>query len=266
MTDQEQTGATGAETHSFEAEVSRLLHLMVHAVYSNKEIFLRELISNAADACEKLRHTALTNPDLTKNDPTFKITLSADGKEGTLKVVDNGIGMSKEELIENLGTIARSGTRAFLDQLAGGANGEDGSALIGQFGIGFYSAFMVADTVEVYSRRAGEAEAWCWSSDGMGSYEIAPASDEDAPQRGTKIVLHLKEDEKSFADGVTIRRVVREYSSHVPVPIRLMTYNEEAKSIDEEELTDGSALWLKSKSDITEAQVYRILPAHCRPV
>ena len=254
MTDEAQTAAAGAETHSFEAEVSRLLHLMVHAVYSNKEIFLRELISNAADACEKLRHTALTKPELTKDDPTLKITLSADGKAGTLKVVDNGIGMSKEELIENLGTIARSGTRAFLDQLAGSANGEDGSALIGQFGIGFYSAFMVADRVEVFSRRAGEAEAWCWSSDGMGAYEIAPANEEEAPVRGTKIVLYLKDDEKSFADGVSIRRIVREYSAHVPVPIRLMTYNEEANAIDEEELTDGSALWLKSKSDITEAQ------------
>ncbi|WP_119306187.1 molecular chaperone HtpG [Cohaesibacter haloalkalitolerans] len=254
MTDQTQTEAVETETHSFEAEVSRLLHLMVHAVYSNKEIFLRELISNAADACEKLRHTALTNPDLTRNDPTFKITLSADGKAGTLKVVDNGIGMTREELIDNLGTIARSGTRAFLDQLASSANGEDGSALIGQFGIGFYSAFMVADRVDVFSRRAGDAEAWRWSSDGMGSYEISPASEEDAPVRGTKIVLHLKEDEKSFADGVTIRRVVREYSSHVPVPIRMMTYNEEANAIDEEELTDGSALWLKPRSDITEEQ------------
>ena len=254
MTDEAQTAAAGAETHSFEAEVSRLLHLMVHAVYSNKDIFLRELISNAADACEKLRHEALTNSDLTRNDPTFKITLSSDGKAGTLKVVDNGVGMSKEELIDNLGTIARSGTRAFLDQLASSSNGEDGSALIGQFGIGFYSAFMVADNVEVVSRRAGSDEAWRWSSDGMGSYEIAPASDEDAPVRGTKITLYLKEDEKSFADPVTIRRVVREYSSHVPVPIRLMSYNEEAKAIDEEELTDGSALWIKPKSEITKEQ------------
>lgn len=242
----------GSETHSFEAEVSRLLHLMVHAVYSNKEIFLRELISNAADACEKLRHESLTNSDLVKDDPTFQITLSADGTDGTLSVLDNGIGMSKAELIENLGTIAKSGTRAFLDQLA--KEEGDGSALIGQFGIGFYSAFMVADRVDVISRRAGEAEAWKWSSTGEGAYELSVASEEEALPRGTKIVLHLKDDEKTFADAVTIRRIVRDYSSHVPVPIRMLTKNEEADAIDEEKLTDGTALWTKSKSEITEEQ------------
>ncbi|MCT4654205.1 MAG: molecular chaperone HtpG [Cohaesibacter sp.] len=251
MSDQTQTAASGSETHSFEAEVSRLLHLMVHAVYSNKEIFLRELISNAADACEKLRHESLTNGDLIKEDPTFQITLSADGEAGTLTVLDNGIGMNKAELIENLGTIAKSGTRAFLDQLS---NEEDGSALIGQFGIGFYSAFMVADKVEVTSRRAGEDEAWVWTSTGEGAYELARADDADALPRGTKIVLHLKEDEKTFADAVTIRRIVRDYSSHVPVPIRMLTKNEEAGAIDEEKLTDGTALWTKSKSEITEEQ------------
>ncbi|SNY90598.1 molecular chaperone HtpG [Cohaesibacter sp. ES.047] len=251
MTDQTQQAVPEAETHSFEAEVSRLLHLMVHAVYSNKDIFLRELISNAADACEKLRHEALTNSDLIKDDPDFKIILSPDGEAGTLTVADNGIGMNKAELIDNLGTIARSGTRAFLEQLG---SGDDGSALIGQFGIGFYSAFMVADKVEVVSRRAGDAEAWRWVSDGNGSYELSQASDEDALPRGTKIVLHLKEEEKSFADAVNIRRVVRDYSSHVPVPIRLLQINDETKSLEEDELTDGSALWTKSKSDITEEQ------------
>ena len=208
MSDQTQQAAAATETHSFEAEVSRLLHLMVHAVYSNKEIFLRELISNAADACEKLRHEALTNGDLIKDDPDFKITLSSDGEAGTLTVADNGIGMSKAELIDNLGTIARSGTRAFLDQLASKGS-EDGSALIGQFGIGFYSAFMVADKVDVVSRRAGDEEAWRWTSDGHGSYGLSVVENEDALSRGTKIVLHLKEEEKSFADAVTIRRVVR---------------------------------------------------------
>ncbi|TLP46992.1 molecular chaperone HtpG [Cohaesibacter sp. CAU 1516] len=251
MSDQDTQTAAETETHSFEAEVSRLLHLMVHAVYSNKEIFLRELISNAADACEKLRHEALTNGDLVKDDPDFKITLSSDGEAGTLTVADNGIGMSKAELIDNLGTIARSGTRAFLDQLA---SGDDGSALIGQFGIGFYSAFMVADKVEVVSRRAGDAEAWRWISDGEGSYEIAPANEEDSLPRGTKIVLHLKEDEKSFADAVSIRRIVRDYSAHVPVPIRLMRIDEETSALEEEELTDGSALWTKAKSEITDEQ------------
>ena len=254
MSDQSNEAVQGAETHSFEAEVSRLLHLMVHAVYSNKEIFLRELISNAADACEKLRHEALTNSDLTKDDPDFKISLSSDGEAGTLSVVDNGIGMNKAELIDNLGTIARSGTRAFLDQLAASNNGEEGSALIGQFGIGFYSAFMVADKVEVISRRAGEDEAWRWTSDGAGSYELSPAGEEDALLRGTRIILHLKEDENSFADGNSIRRIVRDYSAHVPVPIRLMGINEESGEPEEDELTDGSALWTKPKSEITEEQ------------
>ena len=254
MADQTHQAETETETHSFEAEVSRLLHLMVHAVYSNKEIFLRELISNGADACEKLRHEALTKPELTKEDPDFRITLSTDGEAGTMTVADNGIGMNKAELIDNLGTIARSGTRAFLDTLAQSGKGEDGSALIGQFGIGFYSAFMVADKVEVVSRRAGSDKVWRWVSDGSGSYELSPAAEEDAPARGTKIVLHLKEDEKDFADPVTIRRVVRDYSSHVPVPIRLMRKNDETDAIEADELTDGSALWTKSKSDITEEQ------------
>ena len=251
MSDQTQQASSETETHSFEAEVSRLLHLMVHAVYSNKDIFLRELISNGADACEKLRHEALTNSDLTKDDPEFQITLSSDGEAGTLTIADNGIGMGKEELIDNLGTIARSGTRAFLDQLA---SGDDGSALIGQFGIGFYSAFMVAQKVEVVSRRAGSDEAWRWTSDGHGSYELSVAADEDALPRGTKIVLFLNDDDKSYADVMTIRRIVREYSSHVPVPIRLMALNDETNAVEAEELTDGSAIWTKSKSDITEEE------------
>ena len=198
-----------------------------------------------------MRHEALTNGDLIRDDPDFKITLSSDGDAGTLTIADNGIGMSKAELVDNLGTIARSGTRAFLDQLA---SGEDGSALIGQFGIGFYSAFMVADEVEVVSRRAGADEAWVWTSNGEGSYDLAPASDEDALARGTKVVIHLKEDAKAYADAETMRRIVRDYSSHVPVPIRLMRWDDEAEALDSEELSDGSALWTKSKSDISEEQ------------
>lgn len=259
QTEAQKTDGQETETHSFEAEVSRLLHLMVHAVYSNKDIFLRELISNAADACEKLRYAALTGPELVKDDADFKITLSFDKEAGTLIVADNGIGMSKAELIDNLGTIARSGTRAFLDQLA---NNDDGSALIGQFGIGFYSAFMVADKVDVISRRAGENEAWCWTSDGAGSYTLSVAEDPDPLPRGTKIVLYLKDDEKSYADALSIRRIVRDYSMHVPVPVRLLQYNEESKSIDDEELTDGSALWLKSKGDVTDEQ-YKEFYQHC---
>ena len=172
---------TQTERHSFEAEVSRLLHLMVHSVYSNKDIFLRELISNAADACEKLRYLSIAEPQLA-SEGGFSITLSADKDKKTLVVADNGIGMSHDELKDNLGTIARSGTRAFLDGLADKAEGQ---ALIGQFGVGFYSAFMVASRVRVVSRKAGSEEAWAWESDGAGTFELTPVELADAPARGT---------------------------------------------------------------------------------
>ena len=165
MSTEETTPESGGETLSFQAEVSRLLHLMVHSVYSNKEIFLRELISNAADACEKLRYEAVTDPSLTADDPGFAIVIEPDKEAGTLSVVDNGIGMNRDDLVDNLGTIARSGTRAFMDRMN---DANDGSALIGQFGVGFYSAFMVAEKVDVYSRRAGTDQAFRWSSDGQG--------------------------------------------------------------------------------------------------
>src|ERR687897_2111032 len=161
------------ESHTFEADVSKLLHLMVHSVYSDKDVFLRELISNAADACEKLRYEAISNPDLLGDAPKARITLLIDADNRRLTVEDNGIGMSRDEMIEALGTIARSGTKAFLDRLA--APQGEGAQLIGQFGVGFYSAFMVADRVEVISRRAGHDEAAIWSSDGKGSYTISPA-------------------------------------------------------------------------------------------
>ncbi|MDR3492966.1 MAG: molecular chaperone HtpG [Ancalomicrobiaceae bacterium] len=236
------TTSTTSESHEFQAEVSRLLHLMVHSVYSNKDIFLRELISNAADACEKLRWRALTEPALIAEGAKLAITITAG--EDKLTIADNGVGMDRGELIANLGTIAKSGTRAFLDQIA---DRQENSRLIGQFGVGFYSAFMVADEVTVVSRSAGTNEAWTWRSDGMGSFEIERAELADAPEHGTRVVLTLKDDAKTYADGPTIERIVKEYSAHVPVPIELVAAESEGK-----ELTDGSALWAKPKSEISK--------------
>src|SRR6201997_3649638 len=172
----------GVETQPFQAEVSELLHLMVHSVYSETEIFLRELISNASDACDRLRYEAIANPGLLADDPRLPIRLRPDKAAGTLTIADNGIGMDRQELIDNLGTVARSGTRAFMSRLAEAAKdkegAKDGRGLIGQFGVGFYSAFMVADRIDVVSRRAGSGEAWAWHSEGGAGFEIAPASDE----------------------------------------------------------------------------------------
>src|SRR3954470_20359812 len=184
------------ESRTFEADVSKLLHLMVHSVYSDKDVFLRELISNAADACEKLRYEAIGNPALLGDDPKPRITILSDAENQRLIVQDNGIGMSRDEMVEALGTIARSGTKAFMDRLEA-AQGGEGGQLIGQFGVGFYSAFMVADRVDVVSRRAGSDEAVIWSSDGQGSYTIAPIDTAEAPARGTRVLLHLKEDAAS---------------------------------------------------------------------
>lgn len=262
--------ATSGETHSFQAEVSRLLHLMVHSVYSNKDIFLRELISNAADACERLRHAAVTDASLTADDPDFRIRLETDPAAKTLTIADNGVGMSHDEMIGNLGTIARSGTRAFLDGLQ---DAKDGSSLIGQFGVGFYSAFMVAGGVEVVSRAAGSNEAWRWLSDGMGSFTIDTVDLADAPVRGSRVTLHLNDDALDYAAPSTIERIVREYSAHVPVPIVLIapaepTTNEEGEEVapeagatQERQLADGSALWTKSKSEITDEE-YREFYGH----
>ncbi|WP_029059324.1 molecular chaperone HtpG [Stappia stellulata] len=272
MTTETKTKTDGAapKAHAFQAEVARLLHLMVHSVYSNKDIFLRELISNAADACERLRHSALTAPELIKDDPEFSIRLEVDEAAKRLVVADNGIGMTQDEMIANLGTIARSGTRAFMDKLG---EAKDGSALIGQFGVGFYSAFMVADQVEVVSRAAGSDEAWRWSSDGMGEFTVEPVDLAEAPARGSRVVLHLKDDALSYAQAGEVERVVRSYSAHVPVPILLVdlqakaaedaapdeaTEEEEneqlAKAPAERQLADGTALWTKPKSEVSEEE------------
>jgi molecular chaperone HtpG len=221
--------------------------MMVHSVYSDRDVFLRELISNAADACEKLRYEAISNPALLGDDPQPRISLMLDREAATLVIEDNGIGMTAADMGETLGTIARSGTKAFMDRIAADKNGE-GQQLIGQFGVGFYSAFMVAGKVEVVSRRAGEADAATWSSDGLGTYTIAPADPAAAPVRGTRVTLHLLDDAKTYAERYTVERIVKAQSGHVPVPIVL----QEVGSEDEPgQVADGVALWTKAKSDIS---------------
>ncbi|AXV18528.1 molecular chaperone HtpG (plasmid) [Neorhizobium sp. SOG26] len=238
-----------AEQHSFEADVSRLLHMMVHSVYSDKDVFLRELISNAADACEKLRYEAISQPGLAADGAPSRILISLDEDKRTLTVEDNGIGMSREELVDALGTIARSGTRAFMERLEA-AKANDKAELIGQFGVGFYSSFMVADRVDVVSRRAGQDQAWKWSSDGKGSYTISPVDPADAPARGTRVTLQLMEDAKSYTGKWAVERIIREQSGHVPVPIELV----EKAGAEPAKVTDGVALWTKSRSDITKEE------------
>ncbi|AEG48029.1 Chaperone protein htpG [Sphingobium chlorophenolicum L-1] len=239
------TTDTAPETRSFEADVARLLHMMVHSVYSDKDVFLRELISNAADACEKLRYELLSDPALAGEDGQPRITVTLDPDTRQLIVEDNGIGMSEVELAEALGTIARSGTRAFMERVAAAKEGE-GAQLIGQFGVGFYSAFMVADRVDVFSRRAGADTAAHWASDGLGSYTIQLVDPAQAPARGTRIVLHLKEDAASYTEQFTTQRIVTAQSGHVPVPIFL----KEKPDAEEKQIADGAALWTRPKSDI----------------
>lgn len=241
--------AVPAENRAFEADVARLLHLMVHSVYSDRDIFLRELISNAADACEKLRYESIASPALLGEDSRARITLAIDADARTLAVEDNGIGMGRDEMVEALGTIARSGTRAFVERLQGG-EAAAGTALIGQFGIGFYSVFMVAQRVEVISRRAGTDEAWRWSSDGKGTFEIAPAEPSEAPARGTRVVLHLMADAETYLERATVERVVREQSGHVPVPIAIV----EKPGAEPAEIADGAALWAKPRAEVTAAE------------
>ncbi|MDK1491857.1 molecular chaperone HtpG [Sinorhizobium sp. 7-81] len=243
------------EKHVFEADVARLLHLMVHSVYSDKNIFLRELISNAADACEKLRYEAIVAPELLGNDPAPRITLTLNEEKARLVVEDNGIGMSRDELVESLGTIARSGTRAFMERIEA-AQGKEGAQLIGQFGVGFYSAFMVADNVEVVSRRAGSDKAWHWTSDGKGSYTVSAVELADAPARGTRITLHLMDDAKTYTSRWTVERIVKDQSGHVPVPISIV----EKPGDEPAQVADGTALWTKQKSEISKedyADFYR---------
>jgi molecular chaperone HtpG len=234
-----------AQSQPFQAEVAELLHLMVHSVYSETEIFLRELISNASDACDKLRYEAIAAPDLIADGAPPKIRIAPDKKADTLSVVDSGIGMDRQELIDNLGTIARSGTRSFLSRLT---EAKEGAGLIGQFGVGFYAAFMVADRIVVTSRRAGTEDVWTWSSSGGSGFEIAPASDEAAARvtRGTEIVLHLKKDAAKYLETYEIERIVRAYSDNIQFPIELQPEEGEPRQIN-----SASALWQRSKSELT---------------
>jgi len=247
--DAETAESAQSEQHPFEADVAKLLHLMVHSVYSDKSVFLRELIANAADACERLRYEAIATPALLGDDPKPRITVAID--QAQLAVEDNGIGMNRDELIDALGTIARSGTKAFLDRIEAGKSGEgaEGQALIGRFGVGFYSAFMVAERVEVISRRAGAEEAWRWSSDGKGNFSVTPAAGAVAPRRGTRVVLHLTDEAKSYTARATVERLIKERSGHVPVPIAIV----EKAGAAPVEITDGAALWAKAKSEIALA-------------
>ena len=253
------TTETKQETLGFQTEVKQLLQLMIHSLYSNKEIFLRELISNASDAAEKLRFEALSNADLYENDGDLRIRVSADEENNTITIEDNGIGMSRDEVIEHLGTIAKSGTASFLQNLTGDAAKD--SQLIGQFGVGFYSAFIVADQVDLYTRRAGldAAEGVHWSSKGEGEFDIATI---DKPERGTRIVMTLKEDAKEFASDWRLRSLVTKYSDHIAMPVQMEKQpmpaeGEEESSNDAPEIetvNSATALWTKNKSEVTEEE------------
>ncbi len=245
------TEESQSESRPFEADVAKLLQLMVHSVYSEKSIFLRELIANAADACERLRYEAIAVPALLGDDPKPRITVAPDADKRQLTVEDNGIGMSRDEMVEALGTIARSGTKAFLDRIEA-AQAEEETALIGRFGVGFYSVFMVAERVEVISRRAGSEGAFVWSSDGKGSFAVVPVDPvvTEAPRRGTRVVLHLMESAKEYTERFTVERLIKAQSGHVPVPIAII----EKSGAEAAEVTDGAALWAKPKSSITAAE------------
>jgi molecular chaperone HtpG len=241
----------GQETRGFQSEVKQLLHLMIHSLYSNKEIFLRELISNASDAADKLRFRALSAPELYEGDGELRVRLSFDKDQRTLTIADNGIGMSREEVIENLGTIAKSGTKAFLESI--GSDQAKDSQLIGQFGVGFYSAFIVADKVTVRTRAAGAAadQGVFWESVGEGDYTIADVSKED---RGTEITLHLREGEDEYLDGWRLRSVIGKYSDHIALPVEIETKNEEDGTVTWEKINKAQALWTRSKADVTDEE------------
>ncbi|MCW4453990.1 molecular chaperone HtpG [Flavobacterium sp. MXW15] len=253
---------TRKETLGFQTEVKQLLHLMIHSLYSNKEIFLRELVSNAADAADKLRFEALTRPELLEGGGELRIRIEADPAARTLTIDDNGIGMSRDEAVTHLGTIAKSGTGEFLKALSGDQKKD--ANLIGQFGVGFYSAFIVADQVDVYSRRAGlpASEGVHWSSRGEGEFEVATI---DKPGRGTRIVLYLKDGEEGFTDGWKLRSLVKKYSDHIGLPIELVKqhHGEDDKPAEPEweTVNRANALWTRPKSEITDEE-YREFYKH----
>jgi molecular chaperone HtpG len=241
---------TVLEQHAFGAEVGRLLDLVVHSLYSEREIFLRELVANAADAVDRRRFEALTDSNLAPP-AEAKIRIVPDKEASTLLISDDGIGMSRQEMIDNLGTIARSGTRAFAQNLAS-SKPEDRPSLIGQFGVGFYSAFMVADRVEVTSRKAGSEEAFTWASDGAGAFTLAPATRESP---GTDVLLHIKSDASEYLEPIRLETVIRKWADHITLPITV------ARDGKDEPANEGTALWRKSKSDVTE-QSYKEFYRH----
>ena len=247
--------STNQETRGFQSEVKQLLQLMIHSLYSNKEIFLRELISNASDAADKLRFKALSNPALYEGDGELRVRISADAEKGTLTISDNGIGMTREQVIDHLGTIAKSGTKEFLTAL--GQDQAKDSQLIGQFGVGFYSAFIVADKVTVKTRAAGEAtdKGVLWESAGEGEYFVA---DIEKKSRGTDVILHLREDEKEFLNEWRLRDIIGKYSDHIGLPVEMLTkeYDDEGKEIGEkwEKINKSDALWTRSKNDISDEE------------
>jgi len=253
----EATQPTSTQTMGFQAEVKQLLHLMIHSLYSNKEIFLRELVSNASDACDKLRFEALDTPALYETDSELRIRVDFDKDARTITISDNGIGMSKDDAIAHLGTIARSGTREFFSQLTG--DKQKDAQLIGQFGVGFYSSFIVADKVTVYSRRAGlpASEGIEWTSDGQGEFSV---SSYEKAGRGTDIILHLRAEEDEFLTDWKLRDILRRYSDHISLPVQMPKQewdkdsSEMKRTGDWEAVNQASALWTRSKSDITEEQ------------
>ena len=233
------TETSAKEIFSFQTEVGQLLDIVAGSLYSNREIFLRELVSNASDACDKLRYETLTNPSLAISSDQLSVSLEINKKAKTLSISDNGIGMNHGDLLETLGTIARSGTGAFLESLKEGEKGELG--LIGKFGVGFYSAFMVAETVDVLTRKAGEEKSWQWSSDGKGQFTIEPGEREES---GTTVVLHLKKDAKEFLEEARVHHIVKTYSDHISFPVTLGA----------ETLNSASAIWTRAPKDVTEEQ------------
>ncbi|MEE9342445.1 MAG: molecular chaperone HtpG [Gammaproteobacteria bacterium] len=240
------TTETKKETLEFQTEARQMLHLMIHSLYSNKEIFLRELISNASDACDKLRFEALSNDALFDGDSDLRVRVTVDKEQRTVTISDNGIGMTREEVVENIGTIAKSGTRQFFESLSGDQSQD--MELIGQFGVGFYSSFIVADKVTLTTRRAGADEAIEWTSSGEGSYTLESVKKE---ARGTDVVLHLRADEDEFLEAFRVRSVIKKYSDHISLPIQLLS-EEEGKEEEFETINNTSALWKRSKREISD--------------
>src|SRR5690606_9939045 len=254
---QAETSTTSSETLGFQAEVKQLLHLMIHSLYSNKEIFLRELVSNASDACDKLRFEAIDKPELMQGDADLRVRVEYDADARTVTISDNGIGLSRDEAVANLGTIARSGTKEFFSRLTG--DKQKDAHLIGQFGVGCYSSFIVADKVTVRSRRAGldAAEGVQWESDGQGEFTVAQVEKAD---RGTSVTLHLREGEDEFLSGWKLREVLRRYSDHISLPVQMRKEewdsekSEQVKTDEWETVNQASALWTRAKSEITDEQ------------